>query len=439
LALNYYDYFFGYPRANTHNKSLQSDEAFVQEFRLVSTWDKPINYVVGLYYQDQTYEFEGRTTEPGYTEYLTALGDPSLVPRPAGDLVFYYLPHTGFKFEDRAVFGELTWHVTPQWQLTGGVRAFHQEFRNRQTAYNYYFTPTPVVDLDVDNSSKVDDHIVKFNTSYDFTPELKLYATYSEGFRRGGANGLPLDGPYASLPELLDYTPDKSKNVEIGLKGMLFEGRMRYAVDVFDITLENYQFNSYSASSFPAVFNGTDVSSKGAELDVQFRITPELMLGFSYAYTNAKVDEGFTIIDLVPLTLIDSPDDPQTMPAVTIADGTRMPVTPRNSANAQVDYVLPLGSAAVQFHADFSYRGSAPGYIDPTSSRYWEIPSSTLTNARITYDSGNDWSADVFVNNLTDEVVYSGAFGTGQTQPNLFQHRYVGRPRTIGVGLHYKW
>ena len=30
-------------------------------------------------------------------------------------------------------------------------------------------------------------------------PETRVYATYSEGFRRGGANALPTSGGYASL------------------------------------------------------------------------------------------------------------------------------------------------------------------------------------------------------------------------------------------------
>jgi outer membrane receptor protein involved in Fe transport len=439
LAFNYYDYWNNYPRGNMQTYVQQRDQSFIQEVRLISTWHKPIDYIVGGYYQTEHFNFANQTTEPGYTQYLTAINGTGL-PRPNGDLQYYYPPSSGFTFTDRALFGELTWHIMPPWQVTGGVRFFWQDFRNRQTAYDYYYVGSGTVDLDVDNSSKVKDHIVKLNTSYDFTSDLKLYATYSEGFRRGGANAVPLAGQFASLPQLLNYTPDKSKNYEVGVKGRLFDRALQYTVDVFFIKLDNFQFNSFSGSGFPVVFNGTEAHSKGAEFETEFQITHQLLLGLSYAYTEATVPNGFTVYDYVPLTLITNPNAPQLTPVATVASGDRLPTTPKNSANVMLNYNIPLGSvASVLLHADLAYRGSAPAYIDPTSQFYWVIPSSTVVNGRITYDSGQKWAADLFVNNLTNETVYSGGFGSLQTMPSLFQERFVGRPRTYGVGLHYKW
>jgi outer membrane receptor protein involved in Fe transport len=438
VALNYYDYYNNYARANGQSTVNQWEDSFIQEVRLVSTWHKPIDYIVGVYYQDQHFNFESITTEPGYTAYVESINGYGL-PRPYGDLQYYYPNSSGFHFQDRAIFGELTWHITSRWQATVGARFFNQDFTNRETAYNYYGGGQPLVDLDVDNRNNVKDHILKFNTSYDFTPDLKLYATYSEGFRRGGANALPLTGSYASLPELLNYTPDKSKNYEIGVKGLLFDRSLRYALDVFLINLENFQFNSFSGSAYPAVFNGTEARSKGAEFEMEYQVTRRLTFGLSYAYTDAKVLQGFTIYDLPSFALSTSPP-PALVPAVTVQGGSRLPVTPYNSANAMVDYFIPVGgSATVRLHGNLAYRDSAPAYIDQTSARYWVIPSSLVVNARITYDSGNKWAPYLFVNNLTNETVYYGGFGTGQTQPNLFQQRYVGTPRTFGLGLNYTW
>jgi outer membrane receptor protein involved in Fe transport len=67
------------------------------------------------------------------------------------------------------------------------------------------------------------------------------------------------------------------------------------------------------------------------------------------------------------------------------------------------------------------------------------MPRTIVANGRITYFSGKRWAADLFVNNLTNETVYTGAFGSLLNQPNLFTERYVGRPRTYGLGLQYKW
>jgi iron complex outermembrane recepter protein len=433
LALNYYDFFNSYPRANLADTNTTRDDSFVQEVRLVSSWDKPIDYILGAYYQAEKLNFENASWEPGYTEYANAVGAPGL-PRPNGDLQFLYPMDTnGFRFADRALFGEVTWHATTQWQLTAGARFFRQDFRTLGEALDYFYDGAGTTDLLVDNRVRVHDHIVKFNTSYDFSPNLKVYATYSEGFRRGGANQLPTDGVFASVPELLNFTPDKSKNYELGVKGLLFNGAMRYTFDVFSIKLEDFQFNSFSGSAFPAVFNGSEAKSKGAEFEAQYKLSQRLMIGLSYAYTDAKVAKGFTIFDYAAYSV------PSLIPVASIASGARLPSTPKSSANFMFNYVIPLGGSKLNWHADMAYRSSAPGYIDVTSSRYWVIPSTFMVNTRLTYDPGQNWTVDLFVNNLTNETVLSGAFGTLQTQPNLFQGRYVGRPLGYGLGLHYKW
>jgi iron complex outermembrane receptor protein len=433
LALNYYDFFNNYPRANLQDTNRTRDESFVQEVRLVSTWDKPIDYIIGAYYQSEKLNYENISLDPGYTTYANAVGAPGL-PRPHGDLQYLYpMDANGFRFTDRAIFGELTWHPTKQWQLTGGLRLFRQDFRTLGEAIDYFYDGAGTTDLSVDNRVRVNDHIIKFNSSYDFSPDLKVYATYSEGFRRGGANQIPTGGVFASVPALLTFAPDKSKNYEVGVKGLMFEGAMRYTFDVFLIKLEKFQFNSYSGSAFPAVFNGSEAKSKGAELEMQYQLSERLLLGFSYAYTDAKVSNGFTIYDYAASAA------PTLIPVASIASGTRLPITPKSSANISANYAVPFNSAKLQLHADMAYRERAPGYIDPTSPRYWEIPSTFVLNTRLTYDPGQNWTADMFVNNVTNETVLSGAFGTLQSRPNLFQERYVGRPRTYGLGLHYKW
>jgi outer membrane receptor protein involved in Fe transport len=439
LALDLYDSLLnGFPRGNTQLDTSQRDRSLVQEIRLVSTWDKPIDYIVGAYFQTEHFNFQSTTREPGYTQYLETVGTG--LPRPAGDVLYTYPEsENGYKFEDLAIFGQLTWHITPKWQVTGGARVFHQDFTSSGYILDTYLPGPAVVDVNVENHNALTSHILMFDSSYDFTPNFKLYATYSQGFRRGGANAIPTDGLYASLPELVDYQPDKSVNYEVGVKGQTSDRRLRYTADVYLINLQHFQFDGYTGSQFPAVFNGSEARSKGVELESEYEVTRKLTVGLSYAYTDAYVAQGFTINDLAPATLVTNPNNPQFIPVVSVATGGRLPGTSKNAANAMVDYTIPLESAALRLHADVAYRSSAPAYIDPTSQFYWVIPATTVVNARITYDAGQRWAAYLFGENLTNETVYSGASGVLLNQPNLFTARYVGRPRTYGLGLHYRW
>src|SRR5262249_20855131 len=112
-------------------------------------------------------------------------------------------------------------------------------------------------------------HVWKWNTSYDLNHDNKIYLTYSEGFRRGGANALPIAGTYASLPDYLTFEPDLAKNYEIGIKGALLDRRLSYTVDVYRVNLNNFQFDGVNLSGLPLTYNGSTARSQGAEVELQ--------------------------------------------------------------------------------------------------------------------------------------------------------------------------
>ena len=65
---------------------------------------------------------------PGIAAFNTSIGQPN--PSKYGDTIWSYNRSTFF--QDRAVFGELTWHATSAWQVTGGVRYFRQTFLDQR-------------------------------------------------------------------------------------------------------------------------------------------------------------------------------------------------------------------------------------------------------------------------------------------------------------------
>jgi outer membrane receptor protein involved in Fe transport len=432
VYLNYYDYFNNYPRANLTIHVDSAEETFAQEVRLVSKWQRPFDYVAGAYYQRQKYSAHIQDYEPGYTAYLEAV-DGSGLPRPNGDLQ-YDQPREGFVFEDVAVFGELTAHLSPQWQVTGGVRYFWQDFEISPIAFNYFFDGAGTIDYDIKNRSEVDDYTFKLNTSYELTSDLLVYAVYSEGFRRGGANTAASDGPFATLPSLALFEPDTSKNYELGAKGTLFGGSLRFSLASYQIDLENFQFSAISGAGFPIIVNGKGARSRGLEFDSQIQLLRQLLLSFSYAYMDARTTDGFQIEDYIAGALLIDPVSPPTAPIAIVPADTRLPTVPEHSLNVAIDYLMPMVGAEVTFHADLGYRSSAPGFIDVDSDRYWKVPSQVLVNAQVDYSVNANWSVQLFATNITNDTAYSGAFGT-QTAPNPWAGRYVVRPRTVGLGL----
>ena len=445
-----YPSYSNYPRALGLESTPVTENSFTQEIRLVSNKSEVVDYVVGAFYRNQRVASDTRQLLPGITQYRIDVGNPQPTPVDSPDLEFNYDRRT--RFVDEALFGEVTAHPTAAWQVTGGARFFRQSFDNTTIQQIPLCGAGCAADgLDKNGTSaatvrtQINDHVLKLNTSYDLSASTKLYATYSEGFRRGGANSLPTQGPYKSQSIYQAFRPDLAKNYEIGVKGTAFEHRLRFSADAFVIKLKDFQFAFTTLSGIPATFNGSKAQSKGIELEMQARLTSQLDVTFGFAYTDATVKESITLFDygfcgvVTPTCLLAS-----------LAPGSRLPGVPKSTLTAALDYLLPLDGAAgtgwsVTFHADGAYRGNSGSVIDPTSRSYWVIPSSTILNASVALAAGPAWSYDLFVNNLSNTPGYSGGRGTSQDPatlqplPNFTATRVVTRPRTIGLRLRYRF
>ena len=99
------------------------DESFNQELRLVSDFDGPVNLLVGAYYKDQKGYGYSIARSPQIVP-LTTLGNTLLgMPGPGSDLFFGSDVETGpANREQLSLFGEITWSVTENLRLIGGVR-----------------------------------------------------------------------------------------------------------------------------------------------------------------------------------------------------------------------------------------------------------------------------------------------------------------------------
>jgi len=261
-------YYFFYPRMLVRDETHEKRESFTQEFRLVSNGDSSIDWVAGLYYHESKFNQAGVNRMPGFGDWaddpnssgsqivayyygaygLSTVGDfiefglGGIRPSSNNDLAF--TANFNDKFEDLAAFGEVTFHPSEAWQITLGARVFKQKLKSnlRQTIpYCGASCSDDGQDPEgvtlANNSSTFNDSIFKFNTSWDISENHMLYFTASQGFRRGGANALPLAGPFVDPSFPLEYTPDKVLNKELGLKGFLNDGRVSYSAALYYILI----------------------------------------------------------------------------------------------------------------------------------------------------------------------------------------------------------
>lgn len=435
----FYNFF---PRLTVPTWSDRDNKNLSEEIRLASNGEhRMLDYVVGAYYSDERTHDLLNQYNPGITEFSAATTQFHANPQ-YGDLNWYTDRH--IRFKDRALFGELTWHIMARWQVTGGVRFFWQQFANDYRQQFYIcgafcgdgVSPNQELGTSViSQDQSTHDHISKLNTSFDITHDMKLYFTYAEGFRRGGPNGLSTVGNFASLPQYLSFKPDLAKNYEIGVKGT-FAGRLNYTLSAFNINWTNFQFEGGTPSAIPAVFNGDRAQSRGLEAELTALVSRQLSLSLGYAYTDAKLTSTFQLFDYKQYGFL-AGDAP--ILAISGPKGAPLPGASKNSITASADYMMPIsadGETALEFNINGSYRSAAAASFPSASIWPSQIPSQVILNTRVALDLGPSWSVDLSVRNLTNALGL--ATGSPRDHAGPFTDAVVTRPRTVTMGIHFR-
>jgi outer membrane receptor protein involved in Fe transport len=440
---NWFDILYtGNPRAAAYVKAGFEEEAFVQEFRLVSnTSDSRFDWIVGAYYMDQDRSTNNFSFLRGLNEYSIVCGnDPSICPEQKtgtwwfggglSEIDFWYDRRE--TFTDLALYGELTFHVSDTFRINGGLRWFDNELTN-STAMDFPLFEGVVVPYMDFPSQKESDVLFKLNLSWDIADNKMLYATFSEGFRRGGANAIPTSGYFEELnPETVQfYAADTVRNYELGIKGQ--SNRWRYSADVFYVDWNNPQLNTATAWwSFFMAQNGDSASTSGLELEATWAATDELLVNVGYSYINAELTA-----DLI---------QPQTG-GVIAQDGHRLPGTAEHVVTVSLDHSHNLNNGwtlASRLHAYYQ-SDSINSVTDTTIQETFD--SFALFNASIAILTDH-WAFSLYGKNLGNEEGITGSYPAAymSTDTGIFenyygnnQRNYISTPRTFGISATYRF
>ena len=419
------------PRYNSVYQYADKTTSKTQELRLVSHGEGSFDYTVGLYYQEEENPSAWVGYAPGQTAYNQLPGVTFAGFGPGGPNEVLFDVSGVNRFTEKAVFGELTWRPVDRLELTGGVRAFKQELRrdvsNVVPLYGLVENST--------NSASFSDAKFRFNATYEYSLGHRIYGTFSQGFRRGGANAFALTGFLREPASLLTYQPDSVDNYELGVKGRFANG-WRYTADVFLADWKDPQIGGFTAVIFwPAVFNGQKAESKGFEFELSGDITDTLSFQAGYAYTKATLTEDFCI----PSGDGSGAPDGDIPCAISGAKGTPLPSAPLHSGTFSLDYQRELGDEdTVIASINANYKGKTRMNLPTVGARYPTLPSYWLVNAYVGWNHG-PVTASLFARNLFDERAVFAVNTRITPYAPIDLYETVGRPRTVGVELAYRW
>ena len=418
-------FYYNYPRPMASAVRGYGDQAFTQEFRLTSKQGTRFDYVLGAYYQDQKRRSSQDSFLRGFKQWWDA-AYPAFAAAVISDQDYLYRQRENFK--ETAFYGELTWHATETVQFTGGFRHFRDKAETsvEQTTGLYAGFIGSSTSQDSQSDS---DTLFKGNVSWAFAPRNQLYATVSEGYRRGGTNGTPTSGNFAEDPAWITYQADSVRNYELGVKGAA--GRMTYNANVFHVDWKDPQINSATTNwGFFAVMNADEASTRGVELELAGSLGEGFTYGLGYTYTVAELEADTRTADGVFLVG---------------RKGDRLPGVAEHRFNASAGYGFPIGPGLLTFRGDVYNQSGMRNALSLSPRFDVDLGGHTIFNASATYSRG-DWDTTLWIKNIanTDAVngVYTEAYmGTSPAQ-NYFGNgskALVTLPRTIGITASYRF
>ncbi|QKX17924.1 TonB-dependent receptor [Microbulbifer sp. YPW1] len=389
------------------------------ETRFVSAGDGPLSWVGGIYYTQQERSLAFQEFFPTLDEVGGLIRDEI-----GGSTDVGYAEDINTDYQELALFGELTYSVTDRWDVTLGARVFSysDEADPQITDYAFGLVDTRGA---IENSAS-GEKFFKFNTAYEVVDNVLLYATASQGFRRGGVNGFKDQGDQVVAEDTQNYEPDSVDNFELGLKGSFFDDALYIETNVYQIAWENTQtYYSQSINSFPlnGTTNGPDAESRGWEFSSRLRLNDNVSLTYSTATTEAKWAETEEVC------LYAGGSECRTW-----SKGGLLGGAPEWRHNLGANFYHDLSSGLT---LSASVRGSYTSEIqsdrsDSPDEDVYRYDSYTLYSANVGL-SGDQWRAGLWARNLTNE----------RAEVSYQSENYVGdrliqtMPRTLGLNVSY--
>ncbi len=393
----------------------EKQTAFSLEGRARSDFEGMLNFMVGGYYQSQSTFFDQENNFPGGPEN-SAVTDPRL-------RYLSVLKDAQTKGKTYSVFGQLILDITPELNITGGIRYSHEKKDSIQ-AQPYV---NPIAQGSFLQTTELTQFVVpqKFNNtspeatiSYKVTPAVTAYVSYRTGYKSGGYSISGTIAPNSTVDDGA-FNPEKVKGFEGGIKSTLFGNQVRANFDVFNYNYDGLQMDFFDPLTIQYLtLNAASARTRGAELDVEFapRAVPGLNIKTSVAYTDAKYKafpeapclsgqgrlEGCSLF-------------PNALGNGTRQDlgGQRLPQAPKWTGTLGVNYDTDLGgSLKAGFSGNMRYSSSYKtyGFAPDDTNRFTQKSFATI-DASIRIGAQDDsWELQLLGKNLTNHFIVSSAF-----------------------------
>lgn len=449
-----------YPENGTPAGTCQAPDLFVgsstdtevqtHELRFTTAEDRRIRATFGVFYSDLELRELNNFTYPG-SQFVQGPG-PFVTPGTEADNPIGFGPNfspagasvadpgqwpTGVIFrndvlrtdEQTAFFGEVTADITDDLALTLGARRYDVEVKLVGGASGSFGNLGAAVDNNGGNnldelfsdpnpsSASTDGWIGKVSLSWTPSDDQLWFATLSEGFRPGLLNRPGgAEGPNGfSVPFALDT--DDVTNYELGWKLDLLDQSLRFNGSLFFIDIERLQTTIFDPSITNLFFSDNAANAEVTGLEGSVDWAPGSVPGLT-------VTGAFSVLDTEITEVLTPTND--------VIKGDPLAFAPEFQATLRARYTWDLNNG-MRAHVMPHLAYSDESFSDIVVINRQQLDSWLMLGFTAGVTDGN-WTAELFVDNLTDEAAeLSSSFVFDRTRVTL------ARPLTGGLRFTYNF
>ncbi len=392
---------------------------FFQEFRFSGTIGENLDVIGGLTYLKSKMKI---------VQLVYYNGTPYGLPAYQADA------NRSFRQESESLspYVALDYRLTEHWHLSGSLR-YSNETKDARITHTIVGT-LPASNMPYDLKGSMEEGLWDYSAKvrYQFNRDAQVYLSYATGTKGGGFisnDGLLLYN-IINNGATIDYDSERAKSWELGAKFRLFNGRGDLNIALFSTDFTDLQVSSYTGTGF-TTGNAAKATSKGVEIETNWRPNEIFSFGGSVAYLDAKYDDypGAACVYDAPPTCV---------PKTNNLKGYALTRAPewKWSAYAQVEVPvtddLEFTGRVSADYTDLSYYQSD---MNPLNAQ----PAYTKVDARLGIKSqAGRWEAALIGRNLTNEVVFSQAFNVPLIGGNS-HGAMINPPRTVAIELVKKF
>ncbi len=383
---------FGFPIGAVGVPVDVTTDKFTQEVRLASTGSNDLDWLVGGFYTH-----EKSASRQRFSPF-------DLTGQPFPNIFLDGLVPT--VYEEIAAFGDLTYHFTPKFDVSGGIRYARNNQRAEQIGSGFFVGSQPK------RSSHEGVFTYLANARYHFSDRATAYVRYATGYRPGGPNLIANDPTTGQPFGDPTFGADRLKSYEIGLKATTSDGKFAIDIAGYHIRWNGMQINA-ARNGIGVITNAeSDADIYGSELTLIARPARGVSFTGAFAYQNAKLAED-------DVDLGGSKGDP-------------LPNVPKFTASVAADYVM----------RDSMLQPSVGATVRFTSNRVASFDASTsLTQYRLPDYVAVDLRAGFRLDAIDVQLYLRNLFDVrGQMLAPTFSSPFAGpnyiaiiQPRTIGL------